>query len=129
IGGGTPPRNAGPIGQLLDLWERSGITDGAVRDEFMRLWVGAEVNRLTNMRASAARTLGTPGPEGSVSKLAMAELNKRIYAFAMHVMGAEGMLFSSYAMHQPKMALFGDDLSKNFLRARANSIEGGTSEV
>ena len=129
IGGGTPPRNSGPIGQLLALWEQAGVTDPAMRDELVRLWVGAEVNRLTNMRAAAGRKLGTPGPEGSVSKLAMAELNKRIYDFAMNVMGAEGMLFSSYAMHQPKTALFGEDLSKNFLRARANSIEGGTSEV
>ena len=59
----------------------------------------------------------------------MAELNKKIYSFAIDVMGADGMLFDSYVMHQPKMALFGDDMGKNFLRARANSIEGGTTEV
>ena len=129
IGGGTPPRNSGPIGQLVELWNRQGIDDGATRDEFMKLWVRAEVNRLTNMRAAANRKAGTPGPEGSVSKLAMAELNKEIYSFAMDLLGAEGMLISSYEFHQPKMALFGDDLGKNFLRARANSIEGGTSEV
>ncbi len=129
IGGGTPPRNSGPIGQLVDLWRQLGTTDPVRRDQMMTLWVGAEVNRLTNMRAAANRTLGTPGPEGSVGKLAMAELNKKIYDFAMDVLGAEGMLISSYAYHQPKMALFSDDLGKNFLRARANSIEGGTSEV
>jgi alkylation response protein AidB-like acyl-CoA dehydrogenase len=95
----------------------------------MKLWSAAEINRLTNMRASQNRSKGTPGPEGSISKLAMAELNKAIYSFALDLMGAEGMLFSSYEMHQPKVALFGDDLSKNFLRARANSIEGGTTEV
>ncbi len=129
IGGGTPPRNSGPIGQLVELWERQGIDDAAVRDEFMKLWVRAEVNRITNMRAAAGRKSGTPGPEGSVGKLAMAELNKEIYSFAMDLLGAEGMLISSYAYHQPKSALFGDDIGKNFLRARANSIEGGTSEV
>ena len=129
IGGGTPPRNSGPIGQLLSVWEKQGITDAAVRDEFMQLWVRAEVNRLTNMRAAVNRKSGTPGPEGSVGKLAMADLNKEIYSFAMNLMGAEGMLMSPYDFHQPKMALFGDDIGKNFLRARANSIEGGTSEV
>jgi len=129
IGGGTPPRNSGPIGQLLGAWQRAGIDDPARRDEFMRLWTGAEVNRLTNMRAATNRKAGTPGPEGSVGKLAMAELNKAIYSFAMNVLGAEGMLISSYSYHQPKVALFGDDMGKNFLRARANSIEGGTSEV
>jgi alkylation response protein AidB-like acyl-CoA dehydrogenase len=95
----------------------------------MRLWIEAEVNRLTNMRAASQRKAGTPGPEGSVSKLAMAELNKRIYSFAIDLMGAEGMRYTSYEMHQPKTALFTDDMHKNFLRARANSIEGGTSEV
>ena len=129
IGGGTPPRNSGPIGQLLALWEKSAITDAAVRDEFMQLWIEAEVNRLTNLRAASARKIGTPGPEGSVSKLAMADLTKRIYSFALNLQGAEGMLGSGYAYHQPKMAMFSDDYGKNFLRARANSIEGGTSEV
>jgi alkylation response protein AidB-like acyl-CoA dehydrogenase len=93
------------------------------------LWIAAEVNRLTNLRASAAMKKGTPGPEGSVSKLAMAEVTKAIYAFAMELLGPEGMLYDSYEMLRPRSAMFGDDIWKNFLRARANSIEGGTSEV
>ena len=129
IGGGTPPRNSGPIGQLLDLWQRTPDTTAVQRDEFMRLWSQAEINRLTNIRASQNAKLGTPGPEGSIAKLAMADLNKLIYSFAIDLLGASGMLFDSYAMHQPKTALFGDDIAKNFLRARANSIEGGTTEV
>ncbi len=129
IGGGTPPRNSGPIGQLLGLWRDAATTDSALRDEFMKLWSRAEVNRLTNIRSSQTRKAGTPGPEGSISKLAMADLNKDIYSFAINLMGASGMLFESYKMHQPKEALFGDDIRKNFLRSRANSIEGGTTEV
>jgi alkylation response protein AidB-like acyl-CoA dehydrogenase len=129
IGGGTPPRNSGPIGQLLRLWKETGPHSPAMRDRLVQLWVGAEVNRLTNLRAAAGRQAGTPGPEGSVSKLAMAELTKQIYDFAIEVMGPAGMLFSNYEMHQPKLAMFTDDIAKNFLRARANSIEGGTSEV
>jgi alkylation response protein AidB-like acyl-CoA dehydrogenase len=129
IGGGTPPRNSGPIGQLVEVWKSAGNDDAARRDEFVRLWIRAEVNRMTNMRAAANRKIGTPGPEGSVSKIAMAELNKSIYDFAMDVIGADGMLFSSYDRHPSKTVLFGDDMSKNFLRARANSIEGGTTEI
>ncbi|MBP6729676.1 MAG: acyl-CoA dehydrogenase family protein, partial [Microthrixaceae bacterium] len=107
IGGGTPPRNSGPIGQLLDLWKRTPDTTAVQRDEFMRLWSQAEINRLTNIRASQNAKLGTPGPEGSIAKLAMADLNKLIYSFAIDLLGASGMLFDSYAMHQPKTALFG----------------------
>jgi alkylation response protein AidB-like acyl-CoA dehydrogenase len=129
IGGGTPPRNSGPIGQLLEVWKERKSGDAAQRDEFVQLWIRAEVNRLTNMRAAANRKVGTPGPEGSVSKIAMAELNKSIYSFALDLKGADGMLFASYDHHPAKTVLFGDDMWKNFLRARANSIEGGTTEI
>jgi len=129
IGGGTPPRGSGPIGQLVDLWHKQGSDDRVMRDQVTRLWIQAEVNRLTNLRAASNRKAGTPGPEGSVAKLAMAELNKAIYELAMDIMGAEGMTYGSYELVRPRHALFTDDLHKNFLRARANSIEGGTSEV
>ena len=129
IGGGTPPRGAGPIGQLMETWKASEHKDPVLRDKVTQLWLQAEVNRLTNIRAAQLRTAGTPGPEGSVAKLAMAELNKAIYSLALDVMGPEGMLYESYDFSRPKHALFSDDMFKNFLRARANSIEGGTSEV
>ena len=129
IGGGTPPRGAGPIGQLVDVWKAAADKDPVRRDQVARLWVQAEVNRLTNLRAAQLRSAGTPGPEGSVAKLAMAELNKQIYDLAMDILGPEGMLYGSYEMVRPRQALFTDDMRKNFLRARANSIEGGTSEV
>ena len=57
-----------------------------MKDELMKLWIEAEVNRLTNLRAGAARKMGTPGPEGSTGKLAYAESNKRIYEFTMNLM-------------------------------------------
>ena len=129
IGGGTPPRGAGPIGQLMETWKASEHKDPVLRDKVTQLWLQAEVNRLTNIRAAQLRTAGTPGPEGSVAKLAMAELNKAIYSLALDGMGPEGMLYESYDFSRPKHALFSDDMFKNFLRARANSIEGGTSEV
>ncbi|HTO00787.1 MAG TPA: acyl-CoA dehydrogenase family protein [Microthrixaceae bacterium] len=129
IGGGVPPKGSGPIGQLIDVW--SGVEDksAALRDNVTKLWIQAEVNRLTNIRSSQMRKSGTPGPEGSFAKLAMAELNKDIYSLAIDLLGPSGMLYESYDFLRPSHALFGDDMYKNFLRARANSIEGGTSEV
>ncbi len=45
-------------------------------------------------------------------------------------MGPEGMGYSSYDMTRPdEMGASGGDVRKAFLRARANSIEGGTSEI
>jgi alkylation response protein AidB-like acyl-CoA dehydrogenase len=128
-GTGAPPRGSGPISQLVDCWVGHGGADPAMADRVTRLWIRAEVNRLTNMRAASNRKMGTPGPEGSVAKLAMAELNKEIYEMTTDILGAAGMLYGSYDAPPTKTALFGDDLAANFLRARANSIEGGTSEV
>jgi len=44
-------------------------------------------------------------------------------------MGADGMLYTTYEMARPEIAMGADGLQKAFLRSRANSIEGGTSEV
>ena len=95
----------------------------------MKLWVRAELLRLTNIRANQNRKMGSPGPEGSIGKMESANLNKDIYSFTMNVLGAEGMLYGSYEMIRPESAMGFDSLQKAFLRSRANSIEGGTTEV
>ena len=56
----------------------------------MALWVRAEVLRLTNIRASQLRAVGTPGPEGSIGKAMSADLNKDISAFTVGLLGAGG---------------------------------------
>ncbi|HEX2039343.1 MAG TPA: acyl-CoA dehydrogenase family protein, partial [Acidimicrobiales bacterium] len=103
IGGRIPPRGSGLIASLVDLWrERRSDGDGAVRDRLMSLWVRAEVLRLTNIRAAQLRAAGTPGPEGSIAKLAMAEFNKDGTEFGVDVLGAEGMLKpGGYPMARP----------------------------
>jgi alkylation response protein AidB-like acyl-CoA dehydrogenase len=136
IGGNVSRRSEGPIGDALALWRARFEGDRspratALRDRLMASWVRSEVGRLTNLRAAQARRAGTPGPEGSVAKLAFAEENKRIYELCVDMMGAEGMLHSSnYPRVRPSEVAMGTtDIHKAFLRARANSIEGGTSEV
>jgi alkylation response protein AidB-like acyl-CoA dehydrogenase len=129
IGGAIQAKGSGPIGEAVKIWKAKGLSDPALKDELMKLWAEAEVNRLTNIRASQLRAVGTPGPEGSTAKLAFAELNKRVYEFCLNLMGPEGMLYGSYEMIRPETAMGADSLQKAFLRARANSIEGGTSEV
>ena len=130
IGGAVTPRGGGFISEAMRVWKEHGHRDPARRDELMKLWSEAEVVRLTNQRASQARKAGTPGPEGSTAKLAYAELNKKITAFCMNLLGPSGMLYGSYEMIRPEDAGgYSRDINKIFLRARANSIEGGTSEV
>ena len=113
------------------MWESKSddAKDAATRDELMKLWIRAEVLRLVNIRASGNRKAGTPGPEGSIGKLESANLNKDIYAWLVNNMGADGMLYGSYDMVRPTTAMGFETLQKAFLRSRANSIEGGTTEV
>ena len=134
LGGGDTAKGAGNIKVLMNVWRErvaeSGV-DAVLRDRVARRWIEAEVLRLTNRRARENARAGTPGPEGSVGKLFSAELNKRISETCIDVLGAKGMLLEGgYPMTRPKdAALFGTDPGKLFLRMRANSIEGGTSEV
>lgn len=129
IGGSVVPRNSGPIGRLIDVWRKRG-GDAAERDRLMKLWVDAETARLTNLRARQNRDAGTPGPEGSTAKLVYAELNKMIYSYAIELDGASGLLYDSYEYVAPETPdEISDDLGRAFLRSRANSIEGGTSEI
>ncbi|HLN41772.1 MAG TPA: acyl-CoA dehydrogenase family protein [Acidimicrobiales bacterium] len=132
IGGGVPARSSGVIHEALRIWKDKPDKTGAQRERLMTLWVEAEVARLTNMRARALRRAGTPGPEGSVAKLVGAELNKRVYELCVDLLGMTGTLFPThYEMRRPDRAVFsgGADPRHTFLRSRANSIEGGTSEI
>jgi alkylation response protein AidB-like acyl-CoA dehydrogenase len=132
IGGGVSPRGSGYIGNAVKIWQDKHGANGdpVLRDRLMTLWVAAEAARLTNARAAQNRQRGTPGPEGSIGKIMAADLNKQITSLCIDLLGMEGTLYSTYEMIRPESAaLAGDDHFKNFLRARANSIEGGTSEI
>jgi alkylation response protein AidB-like acyl-CoA dehydrogenase len=129
IGGSTPPRESGYIGQAVEIWKESGEDDPVLRDRLLQLWAEAEAARLTAARANEMASAGIPGPEGSTGKLAWANLNKEITSFTVEMMGLDGTLYpNGYAMVRPeRFQVHGPQ--KAFLRTRANSIEGGTSEI
>tara|TARA_E500000331_G_scaffold191009_1_gene183765 strand:- start:1458 stop:2675 length:1218 start_codon:yes stop_codon:yes gene_type:complete len=135
IGGNVRERGSGAPGHLVQLWKDNDLKDPVTKDKLVSLWIEQEAVRLTNMRAIENREKGTPGPEGSTSKLYEAEINKSSYEFGMEMLGNEGLLFPrGYALTQPELNFdnetFGfTDTQSLFLRSRANSIEGGTSEI
>ncbi len=133
-GGGGPKRGGGAIGQLVDLWNDAPEHQKtpAARDMVMNLWIRAETLRLTNMRASQTAKAGNPGPEGSVGKSMMATLNQDICEAAVDIMGMAGQIDFDYTFRRPEavdLQGLSSTLGYAFLRARANSIEGGTTEV
>jgi alkylation response protein AidB-like acyl-CoA dehydrogenase len=136
IGGAVGRRASGPIKDALRIWEEKWKGDTSahalvLRDRLVSCYIRGEVINMTNQRAAQVRRAGTPGPEGSVGKLAYAEENQRVYELCMDLLGNEGMLYpAGYPMIRPKSLGMGTtDVHKSFLRVRANSIEGGTSEV
>jgi alkylation response protein AidB-like acyl-CoA dehydrogenase len=132
-GGGPPARGSGAIAEAVRIWRDEAIDRAPVqRDRLMQRWIEAEVLRLTNMRASQKRQAGNPGPEGSIAKLMFAEVNMRIYELCIDLLGADGLAGYDYTMRRSnQLGLVGPPGSsrKMFLRSRANSIEGGTSEI
>ena len=137
IGGATGGLSASPGGPVVNLVDAYRNMDPAVRtrahrDEVMQLWVRGEALKLTNARAAQNARAGNPGPEWSVSKLMLAEFNKELTAKVIDLEGPAGMVDYDYEFRRPtEISLDGKfgDTHHGFLRARANSIEGGTSEI
>ncbi len=98
-------------------------TSPVLRNRLAQLYIDQEVKDVTAFRAAAARAAGRqPGPEGGVSKIFNAELNQRRSEAAVDAAGLGGVAWMP-----------GDTAAETraytFLRARANTIEGGTSEI
>ncbi|CAI8407607.1 MAG: Acyl-CoA dehydrogenase FadE34 [Acidimicrobiales bacterium AG-410-I20] len=136
LGGGVPKQGTGPIADLMHIWEeRKGSLDdvsaSVMRDRISELWIQAEALRLTNWRAREASKSGNPGPEGSVGKLMSAEMNQKIYELCMDIIGPEALTFEAgYERNRGDGSSWArSSLKYSFLRSRANTIEGGTSEV
>jgi alkylation response protein AidB-like acyl-CoA dehydrogenase len=98
-------------------------TDPLKRQWIARVFMEQEVKEMTAFRAALARRRGeTPGAEGGVGKVFNAELNQRRSNFAMNAAGPASIAWmpGDHAAEARAHA---------FLRARANTIEGGTSEI
>ena len=107
------------LGQLLELVRERGLADDPlVRQRIGQLQIEAEALRLNAWRGlTHVMKHGAPGPEGSLPKWQWAEVNQSLTELALEVEGDEGPLDG------------GDEWTYRFLRARANSIEGGTTEI
>ena len=131
IGGGAQPREGGMIGVVAQAWRtRPELRTPALHDTLLRLWVTAEAVRLTGERLRQQLIAGQPGPEGSGSKLAFATLNQQLTGLELELLGADGLRHDRWAMVRESMVDFaGRSPTYRYLRAKGNSIEGGTSEI
>ena len=130
IGSGAP-REGGMIGKVAGTWRtQPELRTPAMHDELMRLWVASEVARLAGERLRQRLAAGQPGPEGSGMKLAFARLAQTISGFEVELSGEAGLRYDDWAMRRPEKTDFtGREPGYRYLRAKGNSIEGGTSEI
>ena len=114
----------GPIDAIIAAAQRNGTaSDPVVRQRLAQAAIEGRVIKMTNLRSGAARKAGhQPGPEGSITKLFQAEYNQRLQDLAMEILGSKAMAWSPDD-EQTELSVRG------FLRSRANTIEGGTSEI
>jgi alkylation response protein AidB-like acyl-CoA dehydrogenase len=134
IGGRTGPREGGMLGMVASSWrEHPDQHTPELLDRLLRLWVESEVARLTGQRLRQQLAVGQPGPAGSTMKLTFARLNQQLTGLDLEIRGPEGLRYSSepgWTMRRPEQVDFtGRDAVYRYLRAKGNSIEGGTSEI
>jgi alkylation response protein AidB-like acyl-CoA dehydrogenase len=131
IGGAAVPREGGMIGAAARTWrEHPELRTPGLHDRMLRLWADAEVARLSGERLRQQLAAGQPGPEGSAAKLVFARLNQEISGFEVELAGAGGLRYSDWSFRRPEsVSFYGRDVGYRYLRAKGNSIEGGTSEI
>jgi alkylation response protein AidB-like acyl-CoA dehydrogenase len=106
------------LDRLFDVAGANGaLDDPRIADRLGELDVRTEILRLMAWRGlSAIETYGQPGPEGSLTKLLWSETNQMLVQTAADVVGADALTA-------------GNEWAYELLRARGNSIEGGTTEI
>jgi alkylation response protein AidB-like acyl-CoA dehydrogenase len=106
------------LDQIFAEADRRGLLDDpVVADRLGDLHLRAEVLRLTAYRGlTQIERYGQPGPEGSLTKWMWSECNQQVTQFAADLLGPEALAA-------------GDRWAYELLRARGNTIEGGTTEI
>jgi alkylation response protein AidB-like acyl-CoA dehydrogenase len=99
--------------------------DPVMRQKLAQMWIDTEVFKYTGARAITKLLRGElPGPEASAGKMMWVEGHQRVQELAMQIQGAYGQL-----THGSAWAVADGLWQHTFLRSRANSIEGGTTEI
>ena len=130
LGGGFGARGDGAIGDALRLWrDRPELRSDAARHRLLDLAIRSEAQRLTTWRHGVEQGDAPTGSRGAIDKVVGAALNQAIYDLCMELLGIEGTRFAHGTPDDADVPLSERPLPWRFLRSRANSIEGGTSEV
>ncbi|MEU1725522.1 acyl-CoA dehydrogenase family protein [Actinomadura sp. ATCC 39365] len=129
IGGAPVRRGGGMVGAVLEAWrEHPELRTHDLHQRLLALWVEAEVTRLSGARLREQLAVGQPGPEGSGMKLSFAKLNQALSGFDVELRRDLG--YDDWTFRRSEdVDFYGRGPGYRYLRAKGNSIEGGTSEI
>jgi alkylation response protein AidB-like acyl-CoA dehydrogenase len=124
-----------PIQRIID--RHRPVTDPRLRQRLAAAWIDHRIIGLNNQRAADRRRKGAEaGPEGSITKLQSAEFNQRVQKLAIDLEGLSGVAWQGKGLTGEATLSWSptaqDDhrtVARGFLRAQANTIEGGTSAI
>ncbi|MBB2746438.1 UNVERIFIED_ORG: alkylation response protein AidB-like acyl-CoA dehydrogenase [Microbispora rosea subsp. rosea] len=128
--GGAPARRT-MMGVVAETWRtRPELRTHDLHQRLLKLWVDSEVMRLTAVRLREQLAAGHPGPEGSGMKLAFARLHQELSGIEVEMLREDGLAYDDWTFRRPdKVDFIGREAGYRYLRAKGNSIEGGTSEI
>src|SRR5882757_3917360 len=131
IGGQAAPRESGMLGVVAGTWRTNPeLRTHELHDRLLKLWVDAEATRMAGERLRQQLAVGSPGPEGSAMKLAFARLSQALSGLEVEMLGDDGLRYDDWTMRRPDLVDFtAREAGYRYLRAKGNSIEGGTSEI
>jgi alkylation response protein AidB-like acyl-CoA dehydrogenase len=106
------------LNDLIELAREHGVDEDPVtRQRIAQLHMEVEALRINAYRGlTAIMKTGQPGPEGSLGKWAWSDINQSLTEASTEIRG-------------PEAPIIDEAWTYRFLRARANSIEGGTTEI
>ena len=118
------PQRAGRVDLVVERARTTGRSaDAVLRQEIARLLTLQRIAGWTAARARAALALGrTPGPEGSIGKLASSQVARAAAAVHTSIAGADALLTG------PDSSL-GGVIAEVLVSVPAQSIAGGTDEI
>jgi alkylation response protein AidB-like acyl-CoA dehydrogenase len=120
--------------QILRTARRLGRwADPVLRQRLVALWSEERIRGWTNARVGASLAAGqAPGPAASIGKVHQATLNQHLQAALVDLLGAEATAWALAGGRGEGPEAYAASLRPEvdgMLRSRANSIEGGTTEI
>ena len=101
------------------------ISDPVLRDKIAQFKIDSEVFALTSQRSIEESKQGQgPNATSSMLKYYGCELNKRRYELLLQAVGSQALGWSGDGFSEEEL-----QITREWLRSKANSIEGGTAEV